>query len=87
MFWMLFALGTLLLVISVLGSQVPWKDLTFEKVASLTAGGFLAGSLVLGRSHYRLGQSRVGSIMTVVLSVEFILCLYTLLSLFTYRGR
>lgn len=87
MFWMLFVLGTLLLVISVLGSQVPWGDFTFEKVASLTAGGLLAGSLALGRSHYRSGQSHVGSIMTVILSLELILCLYTLLSLLTYRGR
>jgi len=86
-FWILFVLGTLVLVVSVLGSQVPWKDFTFEKVASLIAGLLLAGSLVLVRPHYRFGESHVGTIMTIVVGAELILCLYTLLSLLTYRGH
>lgn len=87
MFWVLFGLGSALLAVSVLGSQVPWHDLTFEKAASLAAGLLLAGSLVLGRFRRSLGQWRAGSIPTVILSVELMLCLYTLLSLLTYRGH
>ncbi len=82
-FWILFVLGTTLLVVSVLGSQVPWKDFTFEIGTSFTSGMLLAGSLVLWRTHYRVGH--LGAIMTVVLGAELILCLYTLLSIVTYR--
>jgi hypothetical protein len=87
MFWVLFGLGSALLGVSMLGSQVPWQDVTFEKVASLIAGLLLAGPLVLGRFRRSPGQWRAGSAPTLILSVEMMLFLYTLLSLLTYRGH
>jgi hypothetical protein len=85
MFWVSFGLGSTLLVISVIGSQVPWKDFTFEKAVSFVAGLLLGSALVLGKPYRRAG--RAGSTLTIVLSMELILCLYTLVSLLTYRGH
>jgi hypothetical protein len=84
-FWGLFGLGSALLVISVLGSQVPWKDFTFEKTASLVAALLLSGALLVGKPYLRVTRWHMGSILTVVLSAELILCVYTLISLLTYR--
>lgn len=84
-FWGLVGLGSMLLVVSVLGSQVPWKDLTFEKTTSLVAGVLLSGSMVIGKPYLRVTRWHMGSILTVVLSAELLLCAYTLISLLTYR--
>jgi hypothetical protein len=86
-FWALFGMGSALLIVSLVGSQVPWPSCTFEEVASLAAGLLLAGSLVLGRFRRPVGHWRASLIPTVVLSGELMLCLYCLASLLTYRGR
>jgi hypothetical protein len=86
-FWVLFGLGSLLLGVSAIGSQVPWPGFTFEKVASLSAALLLLGSLLLGRFNRPVGQWRAGSVLTGILSVELALCLYISLSLLTYQHK
>jgi hypothetical protein len=84
-FWILFSIGSVLLAFSVLLSQTPGDDRTFDKVIFSTAGVLLIGSLVLGRFNRGVGHWRIGAIPTVILSAELVLCAYGLLSVLTYR--
>ena len=85
MFWVLFGLGSALLIFAVLLSQVPGQDRTFDKVTFLITGLLLAASLLVGRFHRGVGRWRAGTILTIILSTELMLCLYGLVSVLTYR--
>jgi hypothetical protein len=84
-FWILFGFGSALLVVSVLGSQVPGNDRTLDKALFSTTGLLLAGSLALGGLSRGTRQWRAGSIPRIILSAELLLCLYGLVSVLTYR--
>ncbi len=84
-FWILFSIGSLLLVFSVLLSQTPGDDRTFDKVVFSTAGMLLIASLLLGRFNRGVGHWRIGAIPTMILSAELLVCAYGLLSVLTYR--
>ncbi len=84
-FWILFSIGSLLLAFSVLLSQTPGDDRTFDKVVFATAGILLVAALLLGRFNRGVGHWRIGAIPTVILSAELAVCAYGLLSVLTYR--
>jgi hypothetical protein len=84
-FWLLFGLGSALLIFAVLLSQVPGEDRTFDKVVFSITGLLLAASFTVGRFRGPAAQWRPGPILTVLLSAELLLCLYGLVSVLTYR--
>jgi hypothetical protein len=84
-FWILFSIGSMLLVFSVLFSQTPGDERTFDKVIFSAAGVLLLASLAIGLLNRGVGHRRIGAIPTVILSAELAVCAYGLLSVLTYR--
>jgi hypothetical protein len=84
-FRVLFGVGSALLVLALLISQAPTDDYTPDKIIYSAAGILLGTSLVLGRFRRGAGQWRAGSIPTLILSAEMVLCMYGLASVLTYR--
>jgi hypothetical protein len=79
--WVLFGLGTILLVFAVLLTQVPATDRTPDEIVFSITGVLLVTSLLVGG----IGQWRVRVIPTIVLGAELSLCLYGLASVLTYE--
>jgi hypothetical protein len=84
-FWVLFSLGSALLIFSILLAQTPGEGRMFDDVVFSVTGLFLAASLLVGRYHRVGGQWRAGLIVTVILGAELLLCLYGLVSVLTYH--
>jgi ATP/ADP translocase len=89
--WSSFALGTLVLLFAILLTQTPSKEHTFDLIVLLMAASLLLAALLLGRLGKRTtgvaSFGPAGMIMTGVLILELLVCLYGILSIVTYRSH
>ena len=91
LFWLLYLLGSGVLLFSLLLTQVPREDRTFELIALPTAGALLTASLWVGFfwSKAPYGGASPGCIkpgLQVATCFEIFLAAYGAISVFTYRG-
>jgi hypothetical protein len=84
-FWMLFGLGSALLVFAVLLGQVPGEATGFQKAVLSVTAIVLSASLVMGRFSRADGKRPAGQTPTVILILELILCLWGLVDALTYK--
>jgi hypothetical protein len=88
LFWVLFGLGTAVLGFSVLLTQTPGDERTFDVVMLSTAGALLATVLVLGWLRAAgPGGRRRWPFVFVVLCGELLLCIFAVIDILTYRRK
>jgi tellurite resistance protein TehA-like permease len=84
-FWLLFTLGTLVLIFALGVSHMKATDRSDDIVVFSISGVFLLAGLLLGRLQRGIEGWRIGPVLTGILSVELILCLYGLVTVTIYQ--
>lgn len=85
LFWLTFGLATIVLAFGLLVTQTPGGDRTFDVVTLSAAGGLLLLALLLGRLRVRSGPWRAWPVAFTLMATEFLICVYGLVSVLTYR--
>ncbi len=86
-FWILFGVGSTLLVFGALLGQVPGDATAFEKLVLCAAVLLLGFALLIGKLPRATPHWQAGIISTVVLSFEILICLYGLVDAIVYHRR
>ena len=85
LFWLSFSLATIVLAFGLMLTQTPGEDREFDVIILSVAGSLLVLTFLFARLRVRSGPWRVWPVAIVLMATEFLVCLYGLLSVITYR--